>query len=126
MATTDKLLIIEDNKDISYYLEQILSMVGIESSCAESLKESEFMLQQFLPLSIFVDNNLPDGLGFEYIAKIRGLHPFIKIIAMTANISLEAKKKAISNGANYYLEKPFTIDQVLNAVMDDKTIGNKV
>lgn len=117
METTDKVIIIEDNLDICFFLQKILETVGLESSFAETLKESHCILQSMNPSSIFIDNSLPDGSGFENIPTLKELCPDSKIIAMTADSSFELKERALNDGANYYLEKPFTINQVLNVVL---------
>lgn len=120
METTDKVIIIEDNRETCFFLVEVLDMIGIESICVETLKESDSLLQNVHPTSIFLDNDLPDGLGFDYIPKFKELHPDCRIIAMTANSSVVIKQNALNSGADYLLEKPFSIGQVLNTVTNNK------
>jgi DNA-binding response OmpR family regulator len=67
---------------------------------------------------IILDNKLPDGYGVDFISWLKKKYPSIKII-MISGFST-ARDVALANGADAFLEKPFsmgkvneTIDQVL-------------
>jgi DNA-binding NtrC family response regulator len=56
---------------------------------------------------------LPDGSGIELLAAIKENNPSTEVILMTGYGSIDVTIEAIKKGAFYYLEKPFTPDQVL-------------
>ena len=64
---------------------------------------------------VILDNKLPDGFGIDFIAHIKKNYPDVKII-MISGYDGAAKDVALDNGANIYLEKPFTRDQLYNAI----------
>jgi DNA-binding response OmpR family regulator len=64
---------------------------------------------------MILDNKLPDGFGIDFITYVKNKYPSIKII-MISGFDASAKDVALENGADVYLEKPFTRDQVFNSI----------
>jgi len=62
---------------------------------------------------VFLDLRLPDADGIRLLEHIKQAAPDTEVIVMTAHGSLEVTIDAIKRGAFYYLEKPFTFEQVL-------------
>lgn len=73
-----KALIIDDQFEICQLLKLILNLSHISSLHTGSLHETWDVLSAFTPDIIFIDQNLPDGLGFNEIPKIRQLLPNAK------------------------------------------------
>lgn len=109
-------LIIEDECTLVFLLKQVLKIKGINSFKAGSIKDARILLNELQPTFIFVDNELPDGLGFDMIPLMRQKCPDAQIIAMTAYIPFLDKETAFNLGADRFLEKPFSIEQVYNAL----------
>lgn len=107
-----KALIIDDQFEICQLLKLILNLSHISSVYTGTLRETREVLSTFIPDIIFIDQNLPDGLGFNEIPKIKKLLPEATIIAMTTLITPSQKVELINNGASFTLEKPFTIQQI--------------
>ena len=61
---------------------------------------------------VFIDLRLPDSSGIDLLARVKGESPDTEVILMTGHGSLDITIKAIKKGAYYYLEKPFTPQQV--------------
>lgn len=107
------ILIIDDEDSITGALELILGDQGYQVTVADSgargrtaFASTEFDL-------VFTDLRLPDASGIELVTEIKAAHPRTEVILMTAHGSLDVTIEAIKRGAFYYLEKPFTPDQVL-------------
>ena len=112
-----KVLIIEDEGDICYLLETVLkSKENYQIEHVNSLAQASIFLKEATPDLIFLDNHLPDGLGVNFIEKIKAEYPTIKIIMITAHDAASDKKKAMTKGADIFLSKPFTRDQVYSSV----------
>jgi len=110
-------MIIDDDVDLTSLLENILKDRKIHALSVHSLQEAEDCLTYLKPTVIFLDNSFPEGLGVNFIRTIKSSDEEIKIIMMTADSSLWIKEKAIEEGINYFLRKPFsrrTIDVVLD------------
>ncbi|MFN0081802.1 MAG: response regulator [Ferruginibacter sp.] len=106
------ILIIEDEGDISLILNLMLKKENIEIEHVTTLAKAASFLNQQQPDIIIMDNQLPDGLGMDYIKKIKADYPQIKIIIITGNTESTDKEQALKNGADIFLPKPFTKEQI--------------
>jgi DNA-binding response OmpR family regulator len=112
---TKKLLIIEDEGDMCLLLNIILNDTELELNHVQTLLAADEYLQKEQPEVIILDNKLPDGYGIDFIMYIKKKYPAIKII-MISGFDAAAKDVALENGADVYLEKPFTRDQLFKAI----------
>lgn len=113
--TKTKVLIIEDEGDMCLLLNILLNGKELELDHVKSLQAAEEYLQQENPKVILLDNKLPDGFGIDFIAVIKKQYPDIKII-MISGYDGSAKDVALENGADLYLEKPFSKDQLYASI----------
>ena len=112
---TKKLLIVEDEGDMCLLLNIILNDTDLELNHVQSLLAADEYLQREQPEIIILDNKLPDGYGIDFIMYIKKKFPSIKII-MISGFDAAAKDVALENGADIYLEKPFSKDQLFKAI----------
>jgi two-component system OmpR family response regulator len=111
---TKKILIIEDEGDMCLLLNIILKEKGVTLDHAKSISAAEELLQKEPPTVVILDNKLPDGYGIDYIGNIKKSCPSTKVIMISA---LGASKDvALNNGADLFLEKPFTKDVLCKSV----------
>ncbi len=101
-------LIIEDEEDLSYLLAMLLKKNNLNIDCAYSIDEARSRLKKINPSIIFIDNHLPDGFGSDFIAYLKSKKPRAKIIMITAHDSYSEISKAMENGADYFITKPFS------------------
>lgn len=111
-----KVLIVEDEGDMCLLLNIILNGEPMELDHVQSLLAADEYLQKEQPSVMILDNKLPDGYGIDFITYLKKKFPSIKII-MISGYDASAKDVALENGADVYLEKPFTRDQLLQAIM---------
>lgn len=103
-------LIIDDELDTCFLLSRVLKRYGIRSLIAHSLKEGFEKLASDKPKLVFLDNNLPDGLGIDQIQKIKNDFPNIKLVMITAVSTLG--EKALLLGASFFIEKPLDLSKI--------------
>ena len=115
VTKTKKLLIVEDEGDMCLLLNIILNDTDLELNHVQTLLAADEFLQKEQPEVIILDNKLPDGYGIDFIMYIKKKYPSIKII-MISGFDAAAKDVALENGADVYLEKPFTKDQLFKAI----------
>lgn len=101
-------MIIEDEKDLSYLLALLLKKNNLKTDCSHSINEARNRLKNIDPSIIFIDNHLPDGYGSDFIAYLKSKKPLAKIIMITAHDSYSEISKALKNGADYFITKPFS------------------
>lgn len=109
-------LIVEDEIDICFLLTGILRKKNLQTAYVNNLHDAKSMLTTERPSILFLDNNLPDGLGVDYIQGMKISHPLMRIIMITADDTLANKNKALKAGADQFIGKPFTMDQINKTV----------
>ena len=109
-----KVLVVEDEGEMGLLLNLILSERNFELDYVNNLLSADEYLQREKPSVIILDNKLPDGFGVDFISYIRKKYPSIKIIMISGFPS--ARDVALENGANMFIEKPFTKDDLCNAI----------
>ncbi|MGA9773518.1 MAG: sigma-54 dependent transcriptional regulator [Blastocatellia bacterium] len=113
MKQDARILIVDDESNITGALELILSEAGYEIKTASSVAQAITLLREFIFDLVFTDLRLPDASGIDLLSQVKKDHPETEVVLMTAHGSLDVTIEAIKKGAYYYLEKPFTPDQVL-------------
>ena len=111
-----KVLIIEDEGDVCLILNIMLKGKNIDLEHVNSIARAKDYLNKEIPSLILLDNKLPDGLGMDFIQFIKKNHPTIKILMISGFHPDQTKDVALTNGADLYLEKPFTKEQVFQSV----------
>jgi two-component system OmpR family response regulator len=113
--TSQKILIVEDEGEMCLVLNILLSDENIELEHVKNILAAEEYLAEELPSLIILDNKLPDGYGVDYIGHLKKRYPSIKIIMITG-FDASVKDVAMENGADLFLEKPFTKQEFLTAI----------
>lgn len=79
-----RLLVIDDEVDFCLLLKAYFSSRNYEVFLANSLKDGLKTIDQVTPDIVFLDNNLPDGLGWEMAPSILNKHPNIELNLISA------------------------------------------
>ncbi|MGA0558211.1 response regulator [Larkinella sp. VNQ87] len=119
MTNTKKVLIVDDEADICLLLSGLLKRLGYQPTCANFLEEGRQRLAQQSYDAVFLDLSLPDGVGFELLSHIRLSEPDTKVIMISAFDGIAERKRALQEGADYFIGKPFnrnTIEQALQYI----------
>jgi two-component system NtrC family response regulator len=111
-----KVLIIDDEASIRESISNILSDENISSKTAKSLEEAKKILtKEYFPV-ILLDIWLEDGSGIDFIDTIKELSPNSSIVMITGHGGIELAVQSIKKGAFDFLEKPLSIEKLLNVV----------
>jgi len=108
-TTAKKLLVVEDDGEMGLVLDMILSGKNIHLDYVDCLLSAEEYLKEQEPAVILLDNQLPDGLGVDFISYLKKKYPAIKIIMISGLGS--ARDVALENGAEMFFEKPFALEE---------------
>ncbi|WP_308993811.1 response regulator [Mariniflexile litorale] len=106
-TTGINVLIVDDNNLNIIVLKKILENIGIESDTAENGKIALEKVNKKAYQLIFMDIHMPEMDGWEATRIIRQSDKHVIIFGLSANVTTEAINKAIENGMNNYLTKPF-------------------
>ena len=110
-----KVLIVEDEGDMCLLLNILLNSDEMELDHVQNLVAADEYLQKEVPSVIILDNKLPDGFGVDFISYIKKKYPSVRII-MISGFDASARDVALENGADIFLEKPFTRDQLYSSI----------
>jgi DNA-binding response OmpR family regulator len=115
-----RVLIVEDNKTFASLMAARLDRSGIESDQVGSLDEARKAVAAVDYAAIVLDLGLEDGDGLELLRLLRTAGNSIPIVITSARHSLEDRVRGLREGADDYLAKPFSVDELiarLHAVM---------
>lgn len=111
------ILVVEDHQDIRQLLVHALKKAEFKVSTAANLAQANdfFSQEKTYPNLIILDLGLPDGDGSDWIAQLR-VWCQVPIIVLSARFAEHDKIKALDAGADDYLSKPFSTDELLARV----------
>lgn len=102
-----KLLIVEDNPQISSDIANFLSENGFIVEIANTLSKAREKVGLYTYDLIILDIGLPDGSGLEILSENRINNSETGILIVTAKNSIDDKVKGLELGADDYITKPF-------------------
>ncbi|MCL6473055.1 MAG: response regulator transcription factor [Firmicutes bacterium] len=108
-----KILIIEDDPLIRETLEYSLRGVGFTVLTAENGSQGLSKVKDGKPDLILLDLLLPEVDGFEVCRRIREYDEDVSIIMITALEDQRSKLKGFSVGADDYITKPFSVEELV-------------
>lgn len=111
-----RVLVIEDERDMARGLKDILEFEGYEVATAESGREGLHAISRKVPDCIILDLMLPDLSGYEVCEQIRQKLN-TPILMLTAKAQDHDKILGFKVGADDYLTKPFSVGELLARVM---------
>jgi DNA-binding NtrC family response regulator len=108
------ILIMEDQPDQAFLLQYALvNMHFLTVACHNTFRAIEMIRGHEFDV-IVTDLRMPEMGGFEFIKYIRMIDKEIPIVVITACVSVEGKSDAFKYGANYFIEKPFSKQDIIN------------
>jgi signal transduction histidine kinase len=127
LSGSETILVVEDEVDVSFFLETILQSHGYHVLCAANFDQALnlFKKHQSEIQLIFSDVGLPKVDGIDLCKKLRTLKPGIPLILASGYPTKEFKERVIALGPQAFLSKPYNTQDILQAVR--KTLnGSKV
>jgi two-component system, OmpR family, response regulator len=109
MVAADTVLIIDDEEDSCLLWKSFLSQLNFKVYTAFTLSEGLKLVERIRPGIVFLDNNLPDGLGWDSVDQIRTMLPECKINLVSAHY-FDQHKWLRENVK--IIEKPITLSNI--------------
>ncbi|RPI59756.1 MAG: hybrid sensor histidine kinase/response regulator, partial [Ignavibacteriales bacterium] len=111
-------LIVEDEKDLRFNLQEMLESAGYNVLSAINGNEALELTSHIEPDLILSDIRMPDMDGIELLKSLQlnSLTANIPFIFLTAKVEMQDLREGMVLGADDYLMKPYKIDDVLNAI----------
>ncbi|MDX1673204.1 MAG: sigma-54 dependent transcriptional regulator [Longimicrobiales bacterium] len=110
---SQKILIIDDEQSILNTLEILLRGEGFDVDVRTKGKQALDEWDAIAPDVVLTDIRMPGVSGMDVLSAVRQKDPEVPVILMTAQASLQSAIEAVNRGAFYYLQKPFSNDDLL-------------
>ena len=111
-ATPARLLLVDDDPQVSWIVSRVLVEAGYEVMGAETAKAALDAFEARPPDVVLLDLRLPDGDGMEVMQRMRDADPSVVVIMMTGHGTVESAVHAMKQGAFDYLMKPVQLEEV--------------
>ncbi|TDG00504.1 response regulator transcription factor [Paenibacillus piri] len=111
-----KILVVDDEPSISMLIEFNLKLVGFEVQCVYDGEAVFQAIQHFRPDVIVLDLMLPKMDGIQVCRKLRSQNNLVPIIMLTAMQDLSDKIAGLDNGADDYMTKPFSPQELISRI----------
>lgn len=111
-----KVLVVDDEQEVRAMLAEFLEAQGFEVLAAANGLESLLHVKRARPDAVVLDLNMPRLGGLEALKRIRHFDPAITVVVITGEPNPEPRERALAMGAARVLVKPFTLQELLQAV----------
>lgn len=111
-----RLLVVEDNAQLSRLLADRLKSSGYEADVAETVEEARAALAVARYAAVILDLSLPDGDGSSILRELRLRKDPIPVLVLTARGGVSDRVAGLRAGADDYLVKPFAFDELVARV----------
>ena len=110
-----KVLVVEDDNNISNVIQTVLETNGYQVLTAQRCGQGVLVFTSHVPDLVVLDLGLPDADGVEFIRTVRQ-KSMVPIIVLSARTEENDKVEALDLGANDYITKPFGTAELLARV----------
>jgi DNA-binding response OmpR family regulator len=107
-----KILIVDDEQGICDSIKKPFSYIGFTVFTATTAKKALSIFEKNRPKIIFLDIIMPDVDGLDLLKKFKEMDPCVMVIMVTAKGDEEIQKKAAELGADEFVTKPFSFDDL--------------
>ena len=114
-GTRPKVLIVEDDRALREVLSLFIAPLGYAIEVADDFDSALVTARAWRPDHVVLDLRIPGGGGLALIRPLREINPGVRVVLWTAYPSIASSVEAIKLGADEYLAKPATPEQVLAA-----------
>jgi len=116
MVMAQTVLIVDDEPMVTRGCRRILSEAGYQVDTAATGQEGLNRAVEGRFDVVMTDLKLPDLDGMELVRRLRNCRPDQAIVILTGYGSVSSAVEAVKLGVSNYLEKPFTPEQIVQAV----------
>src|SRR5439155_3275657 len=112
-----RILIVDDESANVRLLERLLQREGYTNlKSTTDARQALPLYTEFRPDLVLLDLAMPHVDGFQILERIKPLVPlkaYLPVLVLTADITMETKRRALESGAKDFLTKPFDQVEVL-------------
>lgn len=107
------ILLVEDDHPLRMFLEEMLTEHDYQVTATSKGSEAMNFIESSPPDLVLLDLQLPDLMGEDILKKVKSSYPELPIIILTAKSSPQDTASGLNLGADDYLGKPFSEEELL-------------
>ncbi len=111
-----RILVIEDERTLAGFIEQSLRADGHAVTVRHDGPSGEAAALTGDYALVLLDLTLPGKDGLDVLAAVRARLPDLPVVALTARTAIEQRVEGLDRGANDYVTKPFSFEELLARV----------
>lgn len=111
-----RILVVDDEENISFLVESALRLVGMQTQCAASGRDAITAATSFQPDLVVLDVMLPDLNGFDVLRRLRDSGQLMPVIFLSARDSTDDRVQGLTIGGDDYMVKPFAVAELVARV----------
>ena len=115
-ASKPRVLVVDDEDNISFLVESALQLNGIETAKAADGHQALAMVRTFNPQAIVLDVMMPGLDGFEVLRRLRSDGVKVPVLFLTARDAVDDRVHGLTMGGDDYIVKPFAIAELVARV----------
>jgi len=112
----NRIALVEDHERLSALVAKALAGAGIEADVFTRLENAWHALQDTPYAIVVVDRGLPDGDGLTLVRRLRESGRLVPCLMLTARDALHDRIDGLESGADDYLVKPFSMEELVARV----------
>lgn len=106
-------LVVDDEQSLAEVLASVLRRDGWTAHTAYTGSDAVRLARELTPEVIVLDMMLPDLDGLGVLARVRAADPGVSVLFLTARDEVEQRIAGLRAGADDYVTKPFSLEEVL-------------
>lgn len=110
-----KILAVDDDPQLTHFLETILTREGYEFEFASTARQGLWQAYAFQPDVVLLEVMLPDMDGWQALTALRTFSD-VPVIMLTALVGTEEKIRSLDSGADDHVTKPFKVDELKSRI----------
>jgi len=110
------ILLIEDDLDLGAALQAALKVEGLTSEWVRRAADAPASVDDTAVDCVLLDLSLPDGSGFDLLARWRGQDARVPVIVVTARGAVEDRLRGLDGGADDFVVKPFATAELVSRI----------
>jgi two-component system OmpR family response regulator len=116
MDESTRILVVDDERNITDLVATVLRYEGFDVQTADSGRTALRLYESFRPHLIVLDVMLPDYDGFEVQRRVSNGNSRTPVVFLTAKDATEDKVRGLTMGADDYVTKPFSLEELVARV----------
>jgi len=112
----NRIALVEDHERLAALVRKSLASTGIETDVFAHIESAWPALRDTPYAVLVVDRGLPDGDGLELVRRLRTAGRSLPCLVLTARDALHDRVQGLETGADDYLVKPFSMEELVARV----------